>query len=100
MDRQLGDALVLAGDAERLLLDLAPDLVEIDEPLVEVEKLAPLVALAAGRVDQLEDEGSARHDALATRQEIAPDDANSGGAFVRQSRQRDGWKGGVTGGGG
>ena len=84
MDRQLGDAFVLAGDAERLLLDLAPDLIEIDEPLVEVEKLAPLVALAAGRVDQLEDERSARHDALATRQEIAPDDANGGGPCVRQ----------------
>ena len=96
MDRQLGDALVLAGDAERLLLDLAPDLVEIDEPLVEVEELAPLVALAAGRVDQLEDERSACHDALATRQEIAPNDANSSGVFVRQPRQRDGRKGGAT----
>ena len=95
MDRQLGDALVLAGDAERLLLDLAPDLVEIDEPLVEVEELAPLLALATGRVDQLEDERSARHDALATRQEIAPNDANSSGVFVRQPRQRDRRKGGA-----
>lgn len=84
MDRQLGDAFVLAGDAERLLLDLAPDLVEVDETLVEVEELAPLVAVVAGRVDQLEDERSARHDALATRQEIAPDDADSGGVFIRR----------------
>jgi hypothetical protein len=75
MDRQLGDAFVLACDAERLLLDLAPDLVKVDETLVEVEELAPFVAVAAGRVDQLEDERSARHDALAARQEIAPDDA-------------------------
>lgn len=77
MDRQLRHAFVLSGDAERLLLDLAPDLVEIDEPLVNVEELAPLLAVS-GCVDQLEDERSARHDALAARQEIAPDDANSG----------------------
>src|SRR5882757_1905991 len=41
MYRQLRDAFVLASDAERLLLDLAPDLVEIDEALIEVEELAP-----------------------------------------------------------
>jgi hypothetical protein len=78
MYRQLRDTLVLAGDAIRLLLDLAPDLVEIDEALVEVEELAPFSAVAGGRVDQLENEWSARHDALAAREEIAPDDADSG----------------------
>ena len=81
MDRQLRHAFVLSGDAERLLLDLAPDLVEIDEPLVNVEELAPLLAVS-GCVDQLEDERSARHDALTARQEIAPDDANSGVALL------------------
>jgi hypothetical protein len=85
MDRQLRDAFVLSGDAERLLLDLASNLVEIDEPLVDMEELAPLLAVA-GRVDQLEDERSARHDALAARQEIAPYDANSGVVFVRRQR--------------
>lgn len=75
--RQLGDAFVLASDAERLLLDLAPDLVEIDEALVEMEELAPFSAVAGGRVDQLENERSSRHDALAAREEIAPDDADS-----------------------
>jgi hypothetical protein len=58
MYRQLGDAFVLASDAERLLLDLAPDLVEIDEALVEMEELAPFSAVAGGRVDQLENERS------------------------------------------
>src|SRR6267154_121176 len=64
MYRQLRDAFVLASDAERLLLDLAPDLVEIDEALIEVEELAPFSAVAGGRVDQLENERSARHDTL------------------------------------
>ncbi len=77
MYRQLRDAFVLASDAERLLLDLAPDLVEIDEAFVEMEELAPFSAVAGGRVDQLENERSARHDALAAREEIAPDDANT-----------------------
>lgn len=79
MYRQLRDAFVLASDAERLLLDLAPDLVEIGEALVEVEELAPFSAVAGGRVDQLQNERSARHDALAAREEIAPDDADGGG---------------------
>lgn len=79
-----GNALVLARDMEHLLLDLVPDLIEVDKPLVEVEKLAPLVALAAGRVNQLEDDRSAHHDALAMRQEIAPNNGNSNGPFVRQ----------------
>ena len=78
MYRQLGDAFVLTRNAERLLLDLAPDLVEIDKALVEMEKLAPFSAVAGGRVDQLENERSSRHDALAAREEIAPDDADSG----------------------
>jgi len=69
MDRQLGDAFVLSGDAERLLLDLAPDLVEIDEALVKMEELAPRLAVA-GRVDQLEDERSARHDAGCSRRQL------------------------------
>ena len=76
---QFRDAFVLSSDAERLLLDLAPDLVEIDEALLEVEELAPFSAVAGGGVDQLENERSARHDALAAWQEIAPDDADSGG---------------------
>jgi hypothetical protein len=94
MYRKLRDAFVLASDAERLLLDLAPDLVEIDEALVEVEELAPFSAVAGGRVDQLENERSARHDALAAREEIAPDDADSGGVvfffYVRRCRWWDG----------
>lgn len=79
MYRQLRDAFVLASNAERLLLDLAPDLVEIDEALVKVEELAPFSAFAGGCVDQLQNERSARHDALAAREEIAPDDADGGG---------------------
>jgi hypothetical protein len=79
MYRQLRDAFVLASNAERLLLDLAPDLVEIGEALVEVEEQAPFSAVAGGRVDQLQNERSARHDALAAREEIAPDDADGGG---------------------
>jgi hypothetical protein len=76
---ELRHALILSRDAERLLLDLAPDLGKVDETLVEVEELAPLflaaAATSAGRMDQLEDERASRHDALAARQEIAPDDA-------------------------
>ena len=53
MYRQLRDAFILASDAERLLLNLAPDLIEIKEALVEVEELAPFSAVASGRVDQL-----------------------------------------------
>jgi hypothetical protein len=75
MYRQLRDAFVLASDAVSLLLDLAPDLVEIDKALVEVEELTPFSAVAGRHVDQLENERSARHDALATREEIAPDNA-------------------------
>jgi hypothetical protein len=94
MYRQLRDAFVLASDAERLLLDLAPDLVEIDKALVEVEELAPFSAVAGGRVDQLENKRSARHDALAAREEIAPDDADSGGMdfiiYINVRRRRRG----------
>ena len=67
MYRQLRDAFVLASNAERLLLNLAPDLVEIDEALVEMKKLAPFSTVAGRRVDQLENERSARYDALAAR---------------------------------
>jgi len=82
---ELGHALVLSRDAERLLFDLAPDLGKVDETLVEVEELAPLflaaataiAAASAARVDQLEDERAARYDALPARQEIAPDDAGA-----------------------
>jgi len=81
VDRELGHALVLTRDTERLLLNLAPDLGKVGEALVEVEELAPLVA--AGRVDQLEDERSARHDALTARQEITPDDAGGGDCVWR-----------------
>jgi hypothetical protein len=38
---QLKDAFVLASDAECLLLDLAPDLIEIEEALVEEKKPLP-----------------------------------------------------------
>ena len=88
MNRQLGHALVLARDAERLLLDLAPDLGKVDEALVDVKKLAPLIA--AGGVDQLEDERAARHDALAAREEVAPDDAGRCGplASARVGKQK------------
>jgi hypothetical protein len=101
MYRQLRDAFVLASDAERLLLDLAPDLVEIDEALVKVEELAPFSAVAGGCVDQLENERSARHDALAAREEIAPDDADSGGVdllLLLLFNVRDDVDGGMDGG--
>ena len=78
---QLRDAFILASDTEGLLLDLAPDLVEIDEALVEVEELAPFSAVTGARVDQLKNEWSARHDALAAREEIAPNDADSSGGI-------------------
>jgi len=95
VDGQLGDAFVLAGHAESLLLDLAPDLVEIDETLVEVEELAPFSTVSGGRVDQLENERSTRHDALAAWQEIAPDDADSGGigCFLKLENANRGKKG-------
>ena len=73
VDGQFGHALVLASDAERLLLDLAPDLAKVDEALVEVQELAPLVA--ARCVDQLEHEWPTRHDALPARKKVAPDNA-------------------------
>jgi hypothetical protein len=41
---QLRHALILARNAERLLLDLLSDLAEVFEPLVEVQELAPLIA--------------------------------------------------------
>jgi len=82
VDGQLGHALVLARDAERLLLDLAPDLGKVDEALVEVQELAPLVA--AGCVDQLEYERPTRHDTLPAREKVAPDNAEKGGQRQEQ----------------
>jgi hypothetical protein len=89
MDGQFRDAFVLASDAKSLLLDLAPDLAEIDKSLVEVEELAPISAIAGGRVDQLEYERSARYDALAARQEIAPDDADNDFLIKLDSTDRE-----------
>ena len=78
VDGELADALVLACDAEGLLLDLAADVVEVGVALVDVEELAPLLEVARrvghGRVDELEDERPAGDDALAAREEVAADD--------------------------
>jgi hypothetical protein len=53
MYRQLRDAFALASDTEHLLLDLVPDLVEINDTPVEVRERA----LFTGEpVDQLENE--------------------------------------------
>ena len=79
MDRELADALVLASDAEGLLLDLAADLVEVGVAFVYVEELAPFrdigVAFGGWGVDELEDERSAGDDAGAAGEEVAADDA-------------------------
>ena len=75
---RLRDAFVLAGHVVRLLLDLVPELIEIDEALVEVEELAPFSAIAGGCVDQLDNEQSACHNASAAWEEIALDDADRG----------------------
>ena len=67
IDGQIGDALVGAGDAVGLVLDLLHDLVEVGELLaLAVQELSILV----GRVDELEDEGTAGHDARASGKEI------------------------------
>jgi hypothetical protein len=50
VDRQPGQAHVLACDTERLLFDLAPDLCEVDKAFFEVEELA-----SPSGVDHLED---------------------------------------------
>lgn len=77
MNGELADALVLARNAERLLLDLAADLVEVRIALVDVQELAPLLELLwrvrRGRVDELEDERPAGDDAGAAREEVAAD---------------------------
>ena len=84
VDGKLADALVLAGDAEGLLLDLLADVVKVGVAPVEVEELAPLGAVARGvgrgGVDQLEHERAAGDDALAAREEVAADDAARGWA--------------------
>ena len=67
IDGQIGDALVGAGDAVGLVLDLLHDLVKVGELLaLAVQELSILV----GRVDELEDEGTAGHDARASGKEI------------------------------
>ena len=79
MDEELADALVLARDAECLLLDLAANLVEVGVALVYVEELAPFGVVGwrvgDGGVDELEDERSSGDDALATGEEIASNNA-------------------------
>ncbi len=76
---ELADALVLAGDAECLLLNLAANLVEVGVALVYVKELAPFGVVGwrvrDGGVDELEDEWSPGNDALAAGEEIASDDA-------------------------
>jgi hypothetical protein len=67
MYRQLRDASVLASDMEHHLLNLMPDLIEIDEVLVEAKEQAPFSAVTGGRVNRLENEWSVRHGALAAR---------------------------------
>ena len=78
VDGELADALVLASDAEGLLLDLAADVVKVGVSLVDVQELAPLLEVAGrvghGRVDELEDERPAGDDALAAWEEVAADD--------------------------
>ena len=76
---ELADALVLARDAERLLLNLAANLVEVGVAFVYVEELAPFrdvrVAFGGWGVDELEDERSVGDDAGAAGEEVAADDA-------------------------
>lgn len=79
VDGELADALVLASDAEGLLLDLAADVVEVGVAFVDVEELAPFcdVGRVVGdeSVNELEDEGSAGDDAGAAGEEVTADDA-------------------------
>lgn len=90
MNRQLADALVLSRYPERLLLDLAADIVEVRIALVDVQELAPLLEVARrvghGRVDELEDERPAGDDALAAREEVAADDPVRRGGSVARCR--------------
>ena len=67
VDGQVRDALVGSGDSVGLVLDLLHDGVEVLELLsLAVEELSILV----GRVDELEDQGTAGHDAAASREEV------------------------------
>ena len=79
VDGELADALVLARDAERLLLDLAANLVEVGVALVYVKELAPFGVVGwrvgDGGVDELEDERPTRDNALPPRKEVATDDS-------------------------
>jgi len=77
--RQLGDGLVHARHANRLGLDLLPNLLEvIVSPTVDVQEFAEfplLLPLAVGRfrrrqVDQLEDQRPSGDDAGAAREEV------------------------------
>lgn len=71
MNGKLADTLVLPGDTERLLLNLATDVVEVRIPLVDVEELAPFLQVGGrfrcGCVDELEDEWPTGDDALTAR---------------------------------
>ena len=68
VDGQVRDALVGSGDSVGLVLDLLHDGVEVLELLsLAVEELSILV----GRVDELEDEGTAGHDAAAAGKKIS-----------------------------
>jgi len=91
VDRLAIDALVAPRDSCGLVLDFPLDIAEVVEPPVgDVVKLGPLVSgglvgvpvrgtrviirLVAGNIDELQDEGSPRHDAAATGKEISADD--------------------------
>lgn len=99
VDRQPRDALVAAGDSQRLVLDLFADLAKVVVPPVGVQELSVLVRdciadsawegelrVCGGRrgrrrrgaegrrgVDELEDERSAGDDALASREKVPAD---------------------------
>lgn len=76
VDGEFADALVLPSNPERLLLDLAPYLVEFGETLVDVQELAPLAVrlcwrVRYGGVDKLENEWSPGDDTRTTREEVS-----------------------------
>lgn len=84
VDRKFADALVLPCHPERLLLNLVPNLVEIREPLVYMEKLAPFCVcwswcsrcgFGYGCVDELEYERTTGDDSLASREKVSSYDA-------------------------
>lgn len=101
VNRQTRDALVAAGDPERLVLDLLADLPKIVVPPVGVQEFTVLMRNISGSgaaregelgvsrrvwrrgrrregrrsVDELEHEGSPGNDALSPREEVSADDA-------------------------